>query len=72
MLPERRQCKKVIAWGGDFDMDQYVSWSLFNEELMLIQFWEQIDKFCKPHTNELRARYDFLTSFQQGNKSVDE
>ena len=25
MLPEMRQCKKVIAWSGDFGMDQYVS-----------------------------------------------
>ena len=25
MLPERRQCEKVIAWRGDFGMDQYVS-----------------------------------------------
>ena len=24
MLPEKRQCKKVIAWSGDFGMDQYV------------------------------------------------
>ena len=24
MLPERRQCKKVIAWSGDFGIDQYV------------------------------------------------
>ena len=30
MLPERRQCKS-----GDFGMDQYVSWSFPNEELML-------------------------------------
>ena len=22
MLPEKRQCKKVIAWSGDFGMDQ--------------------------------------------------
>ena len=27
-LPERQQCKKVIAWSGDFGMDQYVSWGL--------------------------------------------
>ena len=27
--------KKVIAWIGDFDMDQYVSWSLSTEELTL-------------------------------------
>ena len=25
MLPEKRQCDKVIAWSGDFGMDQYVS-----------------------------------------------
>ena len=28
MLPEERQCKKVIVWSGDFGMDQYLSWSL--------------------------------------------
>ena len=35
MLPERRQCRKVIAWSGDFGMDQYVSWKLSTDELML-------------------------------------
>ena len=35
MLPERRQCKLIIACSGDFCMDQYVSWSLSNEELTL-------------------------------------
>ena len=29
MLPDRRQCKKVIAWNGDFGMDQYVLWFSF-------------------------------------------
>ena len=28
MLPESKKCKKVIAWSGDFEMDQYVSWCL--------------------------------------------
>ena len=31
--PEAQQCKKVIAWSGDFGMDQYVSWSFTNDEL---------------------------------------
>ena len=35
MLPEKRQCKKVIAWSGDFGMGQYVSWNVSTEELML-------------------------------------
>ena len=53
-------------------MDQYVSWSLCSEELMLDTIWEKYEEFCKPQTNEVRARFDLLTSFWQGNKSVDE
>ena len=34
-LSEEQQCKKVIAWSGDFGMDQYVSWCLSAEELNL-------------------------------------
>ena len=63
MLPERRQCKKVIAWSGDFGMDQYGSWSLSNEELMLDTIWEKFEEFCKPQSNEVRARFDLITSF---------
>ena len=72
MLPEKRQCKKVIAWSGNFGMDQYVSWSLSGEELMLDIIWVKFEEFCKPQSNEQRARFDLLTSFWQGNKSVDE
>ena len=71
MLHERRQCKKVIAWNGYFGMDQYVFWSLSNEELMFETIWEKFEEFCKPQSNEVRARFDHLTSFQQGNMSVD-
>ena len=34
-LPEQYKCKKVIAWSGDFGMDQYVSWCLPAEGLTL-------------------------------------
>ena len=53
-------------------MDQCVSWSLSTEELMLDTIWEKFKKFCKPQSNDVRARFDLLTSFQQGNRSVDE
>ena len=72
MLPEKRQCKKVIAWSGDFGMDQYVSRNLSTDESMLDTIWERFEEFCKPQSNEVRARFDLLTSFQQGNNSVDE
>ena len=72
MLLERRQHKKVIAWSGDFGMDQHVSWNLSNEELMLDTIWKKCEEFCKPQSNEVRVRFDLLTGFQQGNKLVNE
>ena len=38
-LPEPQQCKKLIAWGGDFGMDRYVSWGLTKDELDLETIW---------------------------------
>ena len=46
MLPEKRQCKKVIAWSGDFDMDQYVSWNLSTYEFVLDTIWEKLKNFA--------------------------
>ena len=71
-LPERQQCKKVIAWSGDFGMDQYVSWGLPTDQLTLEIIWGKFEDFCKPQSNEVHARFDLLTSFWQGNRSVDE
>ena len=72
MFPESKKCKKVIAWSGDFGMDQYVSWCLPMEDLCLDTIWSKYEDFCKPQANEVRARFDLLTSFRQGNQSVDE
>ena len=72
MLPETRKCKKVIAWSGDFGLDQYISWNLSNEDLSLKVIWKKYEEFCKPQANELTARFDLLTSFKQDQMSVDE
>ena len=72
MLPESEKCKKVKAWSGDFGMDQYVSWFLSDEDLSMEVVWSKYEDFCKPQTNEVRARFDLLTSFRQGNRSVNE
>ena len=71
MLSERRKCKKVIAWSGDFGMDQYVSSSLSTEELTHVTIWEKFEEFCKPQSNKVRAQFDLLTSLGQGNRSVE-
>ena len=71
-LSEQQQCKKLIAWSGDIGMDQYVSWCLPAEELNLDTIWGKFEEFCKPQSNDVRAHFDLLTSFGQGNRSVDE
>ena len=53
-------------------MDQYVSWCLSVEELKLDTICGKFEEFCKPQSNEVRAHFDLLTSFSQGNRSVDE
>ena len=62
MLVETRKCKKVIAWSRDFGIDQYVSWCLPPEELCLDVIWSKFEEFCKPQKNEVRARFDLITS----------
>ena len=53
-------------------MDQYVSWYLPAEELTLDTIQGKFEEFFKPQSNEMRAHFDLLTSFRQGNKSVDD
>ena len=72
MFPESNKCKKVIAWSGDFGMDQYISWCLPIEDLCLDTIWSKYEDFCKPQVNEVRARFYLFTSFRQGNRSMDE
>ena len=62
----------MIAWSGDFGMDQYVSWGLPTNQLTLKIIWGKFKDFCKLQSNEVHARFDLLTSFWQGNRSVDE
>ena len=69
MLLEARKHKKVVTWTGDFGLEQYISWNLSSEELTLEVLWEMFEEFYKPQSNEVRVRFDLLTSFRQG---VDE
>ena len=71
-LSEHQKHKTVIAWSGNFGMDQYVSWGLSNEDLNLDTIWGKYEEFCKPQTNEVHTHFDLLTSFRQGNRSMDE
>ena len=52
MLPQARKYKKVVAWSGDFSLDQYISWNLSNEDLILEVIWKKFEEFCKLQANE--------------------
>ena len=67
---KQENAKKVVAWSGDFGIDQYVSWCLPPEHLCLEMIWNKFKEFCKAQTNKVRARFDLLTSFGQGDMSV--
>ena len=53
-------------------MEQYVSLNLSSNELTLNTIWGKYEEYCKPQSNEVWARFDLLTSFRQGNHSMDE
>ena len=62
----------MLAWSGDFGLDQYISWDLSIEDVTLETIWKKFEEFYKPQANELRARFDLLTSFRQGDLSVNQ
>ena len=64
--------QESCAWSGDFGIEQYVSWCLPLEDLCLEVLWNKFKELCNHQTNEVRARFDLLTSFSQGDMSVDE
>ena len=62
-LPERQQCKKVIAWSGDFGMDQYVSWGLPTDQLTLEIIWGNLKIFASCHQMRYVQYLTFLQAF---------
>ena len=49
-----------------------VSLCLPPEDLSWNVIWSKYEDCCKPQTNEVRARFNLLTSFRQGNRFVSE
>ena len=68
VLPERQQCKKVIAWSGDFGMDQYISWGLPTKQLTLEIIWGKFEIFAS--CNQMRYVQD-LTFSQASGRAIE-
>ena len=50
----------------------YISWALPAADVKLQTIWTKFQEFCKPQSNVVCARFDLLTSFRQGNRSINE
>ena len=72
IFQKKQKYQRVTAWLDDLGMDLYISWSLPKEELTLDTIWVRFEEFSKPQLNEVRAHFDLLTIFSQGNRNVDE
>ena len=53
MFPDSKKCKKVVAWSGDFGMDQYVSWCLPGDKLNMDTITSKYEEFCNLQVNEM-------------------
>ena len=72
ILQESAKCKKVIQWSGDEGLDMYISSALPTEEVTLQTKRSMFEDFCKPQPNAVHAQSNLLTTFHQGNRSIDE
>ena len=62
----------MIQWSGDVGLDMYISWALPAADVKLQTIWTKFEEFCKPQSHVVHARFDLLTSFRPGNRSIDE
>ena len=46
---------------------------IFTQKKFTLQtIWSKFEDFCKPQSNAVHARFNLLTTFRQGNRSIDE
>ena len=68
MFSESKKCKPFIAWGGNFGMDQYVSWCLPTDELSLDTIWSKYEDFA--NLKQMKLEQD-LTCLQHSTRVTD-
>ena len=71
-LSEVRKINTLLRWSGDFGIKKLKSWQKEPSQLMLNFIWGEYESYCKPQSNELRARYDVLKKLTQGSLPADD
>ena len=71
-LSEVRKVNTLLRWSGDFGIKKLKSWQKEPSQLTLDFIWDEYESYCKPQSNELRARYDILKKLTQGSLPADD
>ena len=71
-LSEVRKVNTLLRWSGDFGIKKLKSWQKEPSQLTLDFIWDEYESYCKPQSNELRARYDVLKKLTQGSLPADD
>ena len=71
-LSEVRKVNTLLRWSSDFGIKKLKSWHKEPSQLTLDFIWDEYESYCKPQSNELRARYDVLKKLTQGSLPADD
>ena len=71
-IAEPRKVNTLIRWAGSFGLKNLKVWQKDKAALTLTFIWKEFETYCKPHSNELRARYELFKQLNQGTTPCDD
>ena len=71
-IAEPRKVNILIRWAGSFGFKNLKVWQKDKTNLTLTFIWNEFETYCKPHSNELRARYKLFKQLSQGTTPCDD
>ena len=71
-VAEARKVNMLIRWAGPHGIKHLKVWQKDKTTLTLKFIWKEFEAYCKPHSNELRARYELFKQLSQGTTPCDD
>ena len=71
-IAEPRKVNTLIRWAGSFGLKNLKVWQKDKTNFTLTFIWNEFETYCKPHSNELRARYELFKQLSQGTTPCDD
>ena len=71
-IAESRKVNTLIRWAEPFGLKNLKVWQKDKTQLSLAFIWKEFETYCKPHSNELQARYELFKQLCQENTPCDD